>query len=55
MEKDYEIIQGDALAVLDQLPAQTYDALITDPPYSVRSTERGNAKYFSGGGRACQR
>lgn len=48
MGKNYEIISGDALAVLDQLPAQSYDALITDPPYSVMSTARGNVKYFDG-------
>lgn len=48
MKKDYETISGDALAVLDQLPAQSYDALITDPPYSTMSTGCGNNKYFSG-------
>lgn len=48
MEKSYEIISGDALAVLGQLPAHTYDALITDPPYSTMSTSSGNSKYFNG-------
>ena len=48
MEKGYEIISGDALTVLDRLPAQMYDALITDPPYSAMSTGCGNGKYFSG-------
>lgn len=48
MEKSYEIISGDALTVLGSLPAHTYDALITDPPYSTMSTSGGNGKYFDG-------
>lgn len=29
-----ELIHGDALTVLPSLPAASFDALITDPPYA---------------------
>jgi DNA modification methylase len=33
MEKDFQIIQGDALLELAKLPDASVDAVITDPPY----------------------
>lgn len=46
---NYQIINGNCLYVLDQLPAESFDALITDPPYSsgVTAANVGNRKYFS--------
>lgn len=38
-----ELIHGDALTVLPTLPANSFDALITDPPYAsggVRASAR---------------
>jgi len=33
-----ELILGDALTVLPTLPANSFDALITDPPYASGGT-----------------
>lgn len=46
---NYEIINGDTLTVIESLPSQHYDALITDPPYSSGATNsnRGSKKYFN--------
>lgn len=52
---DHEIREGDALALLEALPAESVDALITDPPYSSGGMFRGDraagtaAKYVRGG------
>ncbi|CAQ43928.1 site-specific DNA-methyltransferase [Stenotrophomonas maltophilia] len=51
-----ELIQGDALTILPTLPANSFDALITDPPYASGGThasarQRGpNEKYMQSGG-----
>lgn len=50
-----ELIHGDALSVLPTLPAASFDALITDPPYAsggVHAASRQKspqAKYMQGG------
>ena len=51
-----ELIHGDALTVLPTLPANSFDALITDPPYAsggVHASARQrspNEKYMQSGG-----
>lgn len=37
----YKLIQGDCLEVMKNIPDNSIDLLITDPPY--RTTSRGNA------------
>lgn len=51
----YSLYQGDALAVLAQLPDGTVDSVITDPPYNSggrtaaeRTSRTARAKYTSG-------
>lgn len=50
-----ELIHGDALTVLPTLPAGSFDALITDPPYASGGTHASSrqqapqAKYMQGG------
>lgn len=50
-----ELILGDALTVLPTLPANSFDALITDPPYASGGTHTGSrqrspqAKYMQSG------
>ncbi|PZT08622.1 adenine methyltransferase [Stenotrophomonas maltophilia] len=51
-----ELIHGDALSVLPTLPANSFDALITDPPYASGGTHASarqrspNEKYMQSGG-----
>ena len=48
----WEIIQGDALKVLEGFPSGTFDAVITDPPYASggrtqAEKNRSTAKKYS--------
>jgi site-specific DNA-methyltransferase (adenine-specific) len=39
---DYDLVRGEALAVLRELPDASVDAVITDPPYSSGGMMRGD-------------
>lgn len=51
----WEVREGDALTILPTLPAESFDAIVTDPPYAsggLRTTDRrgtGNEKYQQSG------
>jgi site-specific DNA-methyltransferase (adenine-specific) len=40
MRMENQIVQGDCLEVLPQLPRESVDLVVTDPPYGVRYTDR---------------
>ena len=40
MRMENQIVQGDCLEVLPQLPCESVDLVVTDPPYGVRYTDR---------------
>ena len=49
-----ELIHGDALTVLPSLPAASFDALITDPPYAsggvhASSRQQSRQEYMQSG------
>lgn len=43
-----KVIQGDCLEVMKELPAKCVDLVVTDPPYNMNYTGRGNINAFSG-------
>lgn len=47
-----KLIYGDALALMENMPARSFDAVITDPPYcsgglNKRANHKGNSKYVA--------
>jgi site-specific DNA-methyltransferase (adenine-specific) len=44
MRMENQIIQGDCTQVLPQLPAESIDLVVTDPPYGVRYVDRRGRK-----------
>lgn len=41
---DYTLYHGDCLEVLRTLPAESVDAVITDPPYSSGGRQQANMR-----------
>ncbi len=39
-----EVLQGEAILVLEKIPSDSIDCLITDPPYSIGVTSHGNVQ-----------
>ena len=46
--KSVNMIQGDALRVMETMAAETYDAIITDPPYASGGAKAGDRRRSTG-------
>jgi DNA modification methylase len=45
---DYQIINGDALEEMKNLPSSSFDLVITSPPYNLGNTSGGGMKQYKG-------